>query len=515
MPLLRKGVLMPIKGIDLSQPATFIDDRAGFPQNMRFSRSELRKRSGKIAYGDVMMSGQIMGLGLLELPTLNFLVRVSKTKIEQYNTATNLWGSISVTPFTGGDEDFFSFANVTESGLLIITNLLDLVRKWPGSGNTQVLGGNPPKARYACYLSPYLLLGYTNDGVDLKPWGISWCDTDNPEEWSTGNSGEALLSSEPSPLMNLVKLNEFVSAYKEKSLWLGRKVETSDIFQFDCMRTGIGLGAPRAVVDAEGKHYFMGLNDFYSWNGVREESIGGRIREEVFGKLDRDKIRRCFAMHVQDQTEVWFFIVVSGHNWPSEIWKYNYRTGFWYFDTCSELTSAIAWKRINTQTWDQDTPGSWNDALDVWDAADVVANWEEVLFGDSLGNTMKMDANAADDLGVVVDARFSTKDFVGDQMEFEKRWLRLDVWARSGGITAKLFIDYSTDSGFSWTNIPYSSTSAYVPLTNSTKKYEMYFDIWSPQIRFRFRNSESGEIFYITNFYPYYLSRDEIQKLRA
>lgn len=508
MPLLRKGILIPCEGVDFSAPAMFINDRAGFPQNMRFFRNEIRKRPGKTLLGGVASdSTQIMGFGKLELSTgSKFLVRASKAALEKYNTSTLVWDSIASTAFTGGDEDFFSFATVTEDDILIITNGFDKPRKWVGSGNNAVLGGSPPYAKYCTYLSPYVLLAWLTEAGDYKPWKVAWCDTNAPETWSGGNSGSALLSAEPSPIQNIIKLNEFVAAYKKESLYLGRKVETSDVFIFDTVKTGIGLASPRAVAEAEGQHFFMGANDFYVWNGIREQSIGRALRDEVFSRIDRNKINRCFAVHVQELTEIWFFVVISGNSWPTEIWKYNYRNGFWYYDTCSSLTSAIKWEAVTTETWDDDS-GAWDAAGDVWDSGLSVAKWEDIVFGDSGGYSYSLDYTTTNDNSVAVSAHFISKDFTGDQLEFMKRWLKLDLWGKGPG---KLYIDYSTDEGSNWINIPYSSSQAYIDLGGTIIKYEMYFDIVAEKIRFRFRNAESDETFYLRNFYPYYLSREPI-----
>lgn len=510
MPLLRKGVLIPVKGIDFSQPSTFIDDRAGFPVNMRYYRSELRKRPGKTVLNEIVAdSTQIMGLGKLEIGAtgLKYLLRASKTALERLNTDTDTWDAIAATPFSGGNEDFFSFVTVTESGFIVITNYVDRPRKWNGAGNNTVLGGSPPRAKFCAYLSPYLILAYTDDGVAVKPWELQWSDTDAPEVWSGGNSGSALLSDEPSPIQNILKLNEFLAVYKSDSIYLGRKVDTADVFQFDPIKTGIGLAASRCVVDAEGVHYFMGQNNFYAFNGIRVDDIGGPVRDEVFSRINRDKIQRCFALHVQELNEVWFFVIIAGYDWPTEIWKYNYKIGYWFQDTCDQLTCAIKWQSIVTQSWDSD-PGAWDDDQGPWDSSPAGAKWEDIIFGDSAGYCHQLDYTTTNDNGVAVAAVITSKDFTGDQLEFNKRWQMLDVWAKGPG---KLYIDYSIDEGDTWVNIPYNSTTAYLQLTGANLKYSFYFDVLSDKIRFRFRNAETGETFFLRNFYPYYQIVEEGQ----
>lgn len=510
MPLLRKGVLIPSAGVDWSLPSTFIDDRTGFSKNMRFYRNEMRKRPGKTLYGSAVSTGsQIMGLGKLELNNgSKFLIRNSKTKIQKFNTSTNTWSNISVDDFTGTDSDFFSYTNVSEDNMIIITNGKDAIRKWTGSGATASLGGLPPKAKFCTYLSPYLMLGFVDDGAIYSPWKVQWPDTGNPELWTGGNSGSLLLSDEPSPIKNIMKLNNYVAVYKQKSLALLQKVSTTDIFVPTTIRTGIGLGSSRCVVDAEGIHYFMGENDFYQWSGGQPESIGKAVRDEIFSRLDRSKIDRCFAIAVQELKEIWFFIVISGSSWPTEVWKFNYSTGFWYYDTCDEITAAVAWEQTSSASWDDDV-GTWDDDLTIWDSGDSILNWEQIVFGNSANETLYLDYSKTDDDDATVDAYFESKDFSGDQLEFNKRWLQIDVWAK-GSANAKLYVDYSIDYGSSWMNVAYNSSTSYISLDENYQKYTLYFDVVSDVIRFRFKNSESNEIFYIRNFYPYYLSQEQV-----
>lgn len=509
MPLLRKGVLLPVKGIDFSQPSTFIDPRAGFPLNMRFFRNEIRKRPGKTFLNEVIEDEtEILGLGKLLLGDgSSKLVRASQAKLEVLNTTANTWDSISATDFTGDNTNQFFFTTVTESELLIITNGFDKIRKWNGSGNNSVLGGNPPVSRYCTYLSPYLLIAYTTESGDILPWKIRWSDTDNPEEWSTGNSGSYLASDEPSPIQNIKKLNEFVALYKQDSLYLGRKVATSDIFIFEPIKSGIGLAAPKAVAEADGQHYFLGLDDIYVWNGIREQSIGKDVRDEIFTRINRTLINKCFAVHVQEVNEIWFFIIVADETYPTEIWKYNYRTGFWYQDSCDNLTAAIKWASSSSQTWDDQTL-TWDQYQGIWDSGTILQDWEQIVFGNSSGRTMYLDYQTTDDLGSAVESNFVTKDFTGDYLEYNKRWMQLDVWAQGIG---RLFIDYSTDFGDTWVSIQATSSTAYLDLDGVNRKYTVYFDVVGQQIRFRFRNSRSNETFYIRNFYPFYLVKEQLR----
>ena len=385
----------------------------------------------------------------------------------------------------------------------------------PGAARTPCSVARRPTRKYTAYLSPYLLLAHTDDGVGVSPWRVNWCDTDAPEIWTGGNAGSTLFSDEPSPIRNIAKLNEYVAVYKQASLGLLRKVDPPDIFQPLTVKTGVGLAASRAFADAEGSHYFMGQNDFFVWNGPQVDPIGKAVRDEVFSRINRSKIGRCFAVHIQELQEVWFFVVIAGFDWPREVWKYNYRLGYWFFDTCLDLTAAIKWERTNTLAWD-DAVGTWDQQQTVWDAGVSVAAWEDIIFGHQDGYCSSLDYATTNDRGVAVDSHFITKDFVpGEQalmMELSGRWLQIDVWARGPG---RMYVDYSDDFGDNFINIPYTSSQAYADTDGRMRKYEFYVDVWAPQARFRIRNAELSESLYVQNLTPYYLGREEIRGYRS
>jgi len=273
------------------------------------------------------------------------------------------------------------------------------------------------------------------------------------------------------------------------------------VFLFDCLKTGIGLSAPRALCDVGGIHYFMGQNDIYRWNGGQPESIGVGVRDFIFDTLDRQYIDRCFALNVSEYNEVWFFTVTSGVTWPIDIWKFNYQLGFWYHDTCASLTGGISWNRTATENWD-DENGSWDEATDTWDSGTVTQSAEEIVFGDSSGYCYNLNRQTSDDNSVAVSSEFQTKDFSGDQLEIYKRWLQLNLWVRGSG-TFKVY--YSVDYGSSWKSI---ST---VTMSDTYTQHRCYFDVVSEVIRFKLICEGSGNTFYLRNIYPYYMVREEVR----
>lgn len=506
MPLLRKPVLLPIVGLDYMNPSTMINDRGGFPKNMRLYRNYLKKREGKSAFGETEISGgQIMHLCQYELESLVVrAIRFSKTRAQKYNATTGVWDDITGTPFTGGDSDFFS--TCVAENKLIIANYIDATRTYNDSGNTANLAavdGEVPKAKFIEYNEAgYLIAAFVNVAGVSYPTKVMWSDIGNIAKWGSGNYGASLLRHNPTPIRGLRNLNEYTVAYKKDGIYLGRPVDTTDIIKWDLVHTGVGLLASRALVDHRGKHYFMGLDDFYSFTGDRPESIADQtIQRECFSRIDEDKSDRNFALVMTEYDEVWFFVVVSGNSWPTEIWKYNYRTGFWYYDTCSELTAAMIYYQQASVAVD-DLVGTIDQQMFRIDDKLLTTNFPFGIVGNSDGFTYKLDAFLSNDVGVAIDAEWASMDFAADKFEEYKRWLQLDFEAK--GHSLKVY--YSTDFGKTYTLIKNQT------LTNEWATYRIYFDKVAQYIRFKFRNDSSGETFYLRHFYPYYLSREEVNK---
>lgn len=508
MPYLRKGELLPVKGYDLSIPSTYIQDGYGFPQNMHFERGEMRKRPGKSVIGTPTYGNmKVNHLSVFELSSLSSrLMMHTKRNLYKYNTVTGGFDDCTGVDLSGDDEDFYDDCVVTESDLYIFSNYIDNVRKYDDSGVSANLGGSPEKAKFCEYVTPYVFLAYLNESGLAIPTKGKWCDTGDPETWDSGNAGSHLFTDDPSPIRRAKKLADQLFVYKSGMNYRGRLVSTSDIFDFSPFSTDRGLYAPRALVNANSSHFYMGTSDFHINNGVRLEDIGGPIQQYIFNRLNRDRYETCFAMHVELFKEVWFFITTTGNDWPTEVWKYKYDKGFWYKDTCVNILTGVNYRVITTVTWD-DLIGQWNDQTWRWDDQAGQAGAPIQVFGNDAGICTKLDNTRRDDNGVAVVARQETRDYtgLGNQgvigIEQDQEWLQADFWA-SG---SKVKIYYSIDYGETWVYVEEKE------LSETIQKHTTFFHVISPHIRLRFENSDSSGYFTFRSAIPYYLGSAEIE----
>ena len=187
----RQGSLSLINGLDVSKPAEYISENSSpNTQNFFVDRDLLTKRAGGSTLGASLGEELMIGCELVR-EGVNYNIRIGLDTMQKYDTGSSSWTTISHTPFTGTTDDLFDIAIPLLSGkqILVVTNGVDALRKWTGSGNTADLGGTPPHAKFIQEYQSYLVCANITGGTDVDT-RVQWSDTANPENWTTGNSGE-------------------------------------------------------------------------------------------------------------------------------------------------------------------------------------------------------------------------------------------------------------------------------------------------------------------------------------
>jgi len=511
MPYLRKGELLPVKGYDLSIPSLFTKEGYGSPLNLQYDRGLLRKRDGKSKFGNPSFGNiPFIHLDTFKLSTrVQRLIAHTKKQVYEYNSSTNKFDDLTgfLADHTGDDDDYFDSCTVPELDWYLYTNYVDSIRKISDVGNSAVLAGNPPKARFMEYMTPYVFIANLNEGGLAIPTKGAWCDTGDPTNWSTNNAGSVLFTDDPTEIRRVKKMGEYIFVYKFGMTYRGWLVATADIFSFIIHSQDRGLYAPRALAEADGKHFYMGTTDFHVNNGVRIDDIGGPIREFVFNRLNRSVNNSCWAIMVDEYKEIWFFITVTGNTVPTEVWKYKYDLGFWYKDTAFNCLCGTNFTQTTNIRW-TDLVGAWLSQSWKWSDQSGQADFPFQVFGRDDGLCYRRDPRILTDGGDVYTASHESRDFcgLGDSgqigPENDQEWYQLDVWASGTSID----VYYSLDEGDSWTFVKT------LTLTPEIKKRTVYFDVISPTIRFKCENLDPKGYFTFRSLIPYYMDSGNVEK---
>lgn len=447
---------------------------------------------------------EIMGGREFTREDVAYNVRVGRDKIERYNPSTRSWVDITATDLTGETTDLVSTAIPLLSGqpILCITNGKDPIQKWTASGTVAVLGGTPPVARFIQEYKTYLVGANIAGGVDVNQ-RVQWCDTANPENWSTGNAGSVDLIEDGEGITGLNLFGSYVCVHKERSIYLGYLVSSTAVFLFDRKATGVGTIANGSIQNLpSGEQIFLAKDGLYLFNGANCRTLSEAINEEIRDSINAEYAKKAWSVLVRSKKEVWIGVPLGADSYGETVYKYNYENKTILKDIRPYVNSC--WIGVSTAglTWDEMT-GTWDDQTARWDGAGLAKGSDVVNISDINGHTYAISQVTKDDNGDAVSAVWVTKDYQDSQQRIS-RFNKLELWAKGSSVK----VEYSTDHGDTWTEMidsPFTLMDEYPDISSPDI---FYFDVVSSTIRFRFSNDGSEESLSIKQFIISYIPRE-------
>lgn len=114
-------------------------------------------------------------------------------------------------------------------------------------------------------------------------------------------------------------------------------------FGFRELATGCGLGGPLAAVEVGGIVYWMGINQFFAFDGSVRPLIGP-VNNFVFEDLNSVQVEKVAAGLDKEHSEVFWFYPSGSSNENDKYVKYNYRENVWDVGTMDRT----AWTDAST-----------------------------------------------------------------------------------------------------------------------------------------------------------------------
>lgn len=491
---------MMIEGLDTSKPAEYVSDSmTPSCQNMTVERSVLKKREGTTVMGGVLggvtpeyvMAGQqLLRIGV------RYNVRIGTAHVEKWNNTTSAWDDITGTALTATNNDAISIATPLLSGnrILVFTNNVDAMRKYNGTGNVALLGGTPPIPKFIVEFGAYLVCAYVTSGGNTYPCRVQWCHTGDPETWSGGNAGSKDLTEDGGDITGIANFGNFVSVHKDSSIYLGYLVSSSSIFKFDRKNVEGTICNNTIKMLPTGDQIYLASSGLRLFNGISAPLIESPVTDDLREGVNPSYVHRSWSVLVPEKDEVWIGVPLGSQTTADSIFKYNYRTKACHKDTRSNITSAWLYNQSSGVTWDDLSGTTWDAMPGRWNDNSLLALFPVVALGDSSGYVYRRNTVVNNDNLVAIDGQWTTKDWQSEELGRLCQWVAMDLWAKGDNVV----VDYSTDEGATWLNIgTYSLTSTY-PADDDP--LEIWFDVVSSKIRFRFRNLVSGETFYIKQY---------------
>lgn len=259
--------------------------------------------------GDALSERPSGGIAVLDTSSNAYLYVGTETQLV-VRTGTS-WTDKSGTTYSTAADGFWRFAQFDD--LVIATNYEDVPQAIEaGDGGDfadLALVGTAPQARHIWRVGRHIILGDTVDGTNgAIPYRLQWCRIDDPTEWPTPNSADALakqageqfMPSDLGPVTGGVGNDQFGIVFQRSGLTRMTYVGGDLVYQFDTYDTTNGALYPNAIVKVGKLAYFIAANGFKVTDGVSTNPVGegkfdklftddvdGDYKERVRGALDR------------------------------------------------------------------------------------------------------------------------------------------------------------------------------------------------------------------------------------
>jgi len=183
-----------------------------------------------------------------------------------------------------------------------------------------------------------------------------------------------------------------------------------------------------------------------------------RVREEVFKKLNVDKINNCFGCVFPKYQEYWLWVVGTGETYPSSVFVYSMLRDVWMYYEFSATTTVghylvdpkVAYSELIGTFADQHWHFDDSSLEGLYDSLVMCKGTSDAVFIDDTVGTDggTFDAAGTWIAGTAIDFTLITRDFIGTDLAHVDRFSRFRFEAYGDGdITAAQSVQYVRDQG--------------------------------------------------------------------
>jgi len=287
-----------------------------------------------VSPGIEALSAECKGIQLLQiLNGSNVLFAGTKTKL--YMSGALTWTEVTRVSgvYTGSDTynwRFSEFGNVS-----FAVNRTDKCQKYNHATDSDFSDLTAmPICSVAEAVGQFVMIAnYVNPSGSVDtPDGWACSAISDYTDWTPSVDTQCVygrLFDTPGPITGLKRLADYAIYYKRRSMYLARYVGSGNIWEFSLVSDTVGAVSNESISKVDAKHYFLGEDDFYSYDGATLQSIGGQIREWFNEQVNYKSRTLAKAMHDRVNGIVYWFYPTSYSATLNAFVAYNYRVGKW------------------------------------------------------------------------------------------------------------------------------------------------------------------------------------------
>lgn len=442
-------------GLDISRSAHEIALNATPDCNAMWPiRGRLERIPGKQKYSSTQLAGDAILAQRVFIDGAGVRHQLAITNTKAYRLVTGSYTSIQdATDFSTTANDRIAACthfDASGSEIFIISNLLDDMRKWTGSGTLQTLGGTPPKANLLLHYRGYLLAGRVIESGNADPRKVRFSALFNSESWPADNNFR--LKTTTDWLVAMKMLRDRAVIYKENSISMLDYVGGGLVFDLtENYKTGIGPAGDDAVVrwgEQGERHFFIGYDtNIYEFDGIDDANISRRI-EGILANITPSKKHLISGAVYPNEGKIIWAIPLGGKADCSDLLIFDVRDRSWWmkYDEPVAISSFGESLRESGFTWDTLPFESWDEWTQSggWDSRNIQANVPELLAGCVDGYVRKFMLGTDDDGAAIASTYMTAFDNLDGSDETEKQISRIYIEIKcmgSGALTLQVYTD--------------------------------------------------------------------------
>lgn len=519
------------KGLDVAVDATLIADQSAVnAMNLRYDRGLIKKDLGWAPFGAVAddyllwQAGdkllQENGSGLLldvnnALPLQGTVMHFDTFYLQagseygiictnkyayyfndtdQTYTIINALSGGSPVPFGGDEDDNFCSNTVldnTGADIFVLSNGIDQIQKWTGTGQMTDLGGLVNKtAKINIPFMNRLILGFITDSGFQNPRRVMWSVVGDPEDYTNPGSGFVDLTDTVDWVIAFGVIRDKLFVIKERSIWELVYVGGTVYFKPELRIDGTGSYCAKACTNLGDEMLIFGSDNVYIFDGLDLIPIGDQLFPLLYVSdtkiVNSSKLSRSPGVYIEELQEWWITIPVNGSEVPNRTLKYSFIDKAWAMK--DEEATAYGYYSVPAGNIWAMASGRWVDQVGSWMDKPLPSGAPTTLRGDSDGIVWEDDRLTPSSLTMT----FETKDWI---WEHASRITEFRVQAKGGPFT----IYYSMDGGSTW-----SAGQTFAAVTSFTE-FSLPLNITTQMLRCRITsNADEMEIKWIE---PWYIPR--------
>ena len=235
---------------------------------------------------------------------------IAGTATKLFELVAGAWTDVARTVggnYSGGADTRWSFAQFGNATLA--ANRADVIQRSTAGAFANV--ATAPRAEIVFSVGAFVMALNTNDGAE-KPNGWHCCAAFDDTNWTPSiltQAASGQLVASPGALTAGLRLGEYAVAYKAKSMFLGQYVGSPAVWDWLLVAGGeAGCIGKEALCDIGGRHFFVGDDNFWIFDGTRPQPIAdNQVRQFFFDNSNPQFRFKTKCVFDRQTNRVWVF----------------------------------------------------------------------------------------------------------------------------------------------------------------------------------------------------------------